>query len=82
MTENLLRKGNIESHEEYRPVDCVETDDVLSDKVQVCGPKFAELLGAVSVSIVADTCDVVCESVKPNINNMLGIEVNGNTPLK
>ncbi len=82
MTEYLLRKRNIESHEEYRPVDCVETDDVLADEVKVSGPELTELSGAVSVCIVADTCDIVGEGVEPNINYVLGVEVNGNSPLE
>ena len=38
MSEYLLRKRQIQGHQEDRPVNGMETDDILSDQMQVCRP--------------------------------------------
>ena len=38
MSEYLLGKGLFKGHKEYGPVDRMETDDVLSYKMKICGP--------------------------------------------
>ena len=40
MSEYLLRQGLTQCHQENRPVDRMETNDVLADQMQVCGPQF------------------------------------------
>jgi hypothetical protein len=56
------------AHQEGRPIDRVEADDVLADHVQVGRPVFLELL-ALSVGIT-DASDVVGESVNPHIHDV------------
>ena len=80
MSEYLFRKRQIQCHQKDRPVNGMETDDILTDQVQVCGPQLLVLLGAVAVCIVADTGDVVGQRIQPYIDNMLGIESHRDTP--
>ena len=82
VTEHLLRQRQVERHEENRPVDGVETDDVLADEVQVCRPITLELLGGVAVAVVTDAGDVVCERVEPNIHDVLVVKIDRNAPLE
>ena len=42
MSEYLLRKRKSQSHQEYRPVNGMETDDILSDQMKVCRPVLVE----------------------------------------
>ena len=82
MSEYLFRKWKIKSHKEDWPVNCMETDDIFSDQMKVCRPQFVELLCAVSVCVISDSCDIVCKSVKPYIYNVLWIEIYRNSPLE
>ena len=52
----------------------METDDVFSDQMQVCRPQLVELLGAVSVTVITDSGDVVGQCVQPYVGNVLRIE--------
>ena len=60
----------------------METDDVLSDQMQVCRPQFIELLRAVAVRVISDTCDIVCQRVKPYVSHVLRVEVNRDSPFE
>ena len=80
MSEYLLRQRLAQCHQENRPVDRMEPDDILADQVQVCGPQLLILFGAVAVCIVADTGDVVGQRIQPYIDDMLGIEGHRNPP--
>ena len=60
----------------------METDNILTDQVKICRPQLTELLCAVSVAVISDSCDIVCKSVKPYINNMLRIKIYRNSPFK
>ena len=80
MTEYLLGKGNIQSHEENRPVDGMETDDILTDQMEICRPVLIEKLAAIAICVITDTGDVVGQCIQPYIGNMLGIEINRNSP--
>ena len=60
----------------------METDDIFSDQVQVCRPEFVELFCAFAVAVVTDSCDIVCEGIKPYIYNMFRIEVYRDSPFK
>ena len=55
---NLLGKRLAERHEHNRPIDCVETDNVLSDNVNVCRPVFFIKLTA-AVRVIAESSDIV-----------------------
>ena len=74
MTKYLFRKRQIECHQEDRPVNGMETDDVFSDQMQVCRPQLVELLGAVSVTVITDSSDVVGQCIQPYIGNVLRVE--------
>ena len=60
----------------------METDDVFSDQMQVCRPEFVELFCAFAIAVVADSCDVVCEGVKPYIYNMFRVKVYRDSPFE
>ena len=51
MTEDLLRQRSAQGHQEDGPVDGVEADDVLADKVQVRRPVLLVERAVVSVSV-------------------------------
>ena len=82
MTKYLLRQRQIQSHQEDRPVDCMETNDVFSNEVKVCGPVFLEEVAALTVAVITDSGDVVGQGVKPYINHMLRIEVYRDSPFE
>ena len=60
----------------------METDDIFTDKVKICRPVFVEFLTAVSVAVIADTCDIVCQGIQPYINNMLRVKIYRNSPFE
>ena len=60
----------------------METDNILSDQVQVCRPVLIEKLRAVAVRIVSDSGDVVGQRIQPYINDMFRIKVYRDSPLK
>ena len=80
MTEYLLWQRLAHCHQENRPINCMETDNILSDQMQVSGPELLILLGAVAVSIITDTGDIVGQCIHPYINNMLLIKGHRNAP--
>ena len=82
MSEYLFRKRKIQRHQEDRPVNGMETNDIFSDQVKICRPIFVEFIAAVSVAVIADTCDIVCQSIQPYIYNVLRIEIYRDSPFK
>ena len=82
MSEYLFRKRKIQRHQEDRPVNRMETNDIFSDKVKVCRPVFVEFIAAVSVAVIADTCDIVCQGIQPYIYNMLRIKIYRDSPFE
>ena len=80
MAEYLLGKRKIQGHKENRPVNSMETDNVLSDQMKVCRPELMKLLRTVSVTVIANTGNVVGQSIQPYISNVLGIKGNRNSP--
>ena len=82
MTEDLLRQRLAESHQEDRPVDGMEADDVLSDEVQVRGPVLLIEVAVVSVRVVAQAGGVVAQSIQPHIDHVLRVEVHRDAPLE
>ena len=59
MTEYLFRKRNVKSHEHDRPVDCMESQDVLSDEMHVCRPVLFEAFFMISHWVVSEEGYVV-----------------------
>ncbi len=82
MSEYLLRQRLPQSHQEDRPVDGVETDDVLPDQVKVRGPELLVLLRAVPLRVIADSCDIVGQRVQPHINYVFVVKIHGNPPFE
>ena len=82
MSEHLLRKRKIQCHQEDRPVNCMETDNVFSDQVQICRPVLLKLLSAVSVTVISDSGNVVGQRIQPYINHMLRIKIYRNSPFE
>ena len=82
MTKHLLRKRKIKCHKENGPVNGMESYNVLSYKMQIRRPVFIKAFCGISVSIIADTGDIVAQSIKPHINHVLGVKVHRNTPVK
>ena len=82
MAEHLLGKRQAERHQEDRPVNRMETDNILSDQMQVCRPQFFKLLCTVSVRVIADSGNIVGKGVKPHICDMLRVKINGNSPFE
>ena len=82
MTEYLLGQGLIQCHQENRPVNCMEADDIFSDQMQISRPKLFILLAAVAFRIVADTGNIVGQRIQPYINNVFLIEINRDTPFE
>ena len=82
MTEHRLRQRQIERHQEDRPVDRVEADDVLSDHMQIGGPELFKEFGGFAAAFVSDAGDVVRERVEPDVDDVLRIEIDRNAPLE
>ena len=57
----------IQSHQEDWPVNGMETDDVLTDQMQVCWPVFLEHLAVVAVTVIAKSGDIVRQRIQPYI---------------
>ena len=73
MTENFLRERQTERHEEYRPVNAVESHDVLAYDVYGGGPQLSEILRLLLIAlirIVSDRGDIVRKRIKPHVNDM------------
>ena len=82
MPEHLLRQRQAQRHQEDRPVNRMETDDILSDQMKVRGPQLPELLCAVPVRVISDPRDIVGQRVQPHVGHMLRVKVNRAAPLK
>ncbi len=52
----------------------METDNIFSDQMKVCRPQFVKLLSTISLSIITDSSNVVCQSIQPYIHNVLRVE--------
>jgi hypothetical protein len=75
---NVLGKGHIHAHEHRGPDDGVEADDLLADKVDVGGPEL--IIIVVLVVHEAERRAVVEERVDPDVNDVAGVKVHGDTP--
>jgi len=78
MGEDPARRRDPGGHQEGRPVDRVEAQDVLADHVQIRRPEGAELL-ALGVRI-AGGGDVVGQRVEPDIHDMRRIARHRDAP--
>ena len=67
MAEHLLGQREIRAQQEGRPVDRVEADDVLADKMKVGGPELVPHLTAIGI---AEAGDVIGQRIDPNIHDV------------
>ena len=82
MAKYLLWQRQIQSHQEDRPVNGMETDDILSDQMQICRPVFLEHLTAVAITVIAKSGDIVRQRIQPYIGDMIRIEGDRNSPVE
>ncbi len=83
MPEHLLRQRNVQRHQDNRPVDGVETQNVLADDVYIGGPEFVEQFRLLRViGVVAERGDIVGKRIDPHIGDMLFVKGNRNAPLE
>ena len=60
----------------------METDNIFSDQMQIRRPQLFILFRAVSVRVVSDARDVIAQRIQPDIDHMLVVKVNGNSPFE
>ena len=61
----------------------MESDNILSDDMNVSGPERSELFALLVkalVGIISDSGYIVGKSIQPNVSYVLRIALNGNTP--
>ena len=80
VAEHLLGQGLAQRHQEDRPVNRVETDDVLADQVHVRRPEALVVLVMVAVRIIAAEGDIVGQRVQPDVDHMTGVKVHRDAP--
>ena len=79
MRPDLGRRLDVAGHQHRRPVDGVEPQDVLADRVDVGGPHPREPLGSVGV---ARGGDVVRERVEPDVADVLRVPGQRDAPVE
>ena len=82
MSEHLLRQRQIQRHEHDRPVDRMETQDVLADDVHIGRPILPEVFRAFSIRVIAQRRDIVAQRVDPDIDDMLRVKVDRDAPFE
>ena len=80
VAEDLFGKRHAQSHQEDRPVDGVETDDVLADQMKVGGPVLIKERITVAVGIVAQAGDIVAQRIEPHIDDVTGRKIDRDAP--
>ena len=82
MSKYLPGKRLAQRHQENRPVDRMETDDILADQMQIRRPQFLVLLRVLAIRLITDPGDIVGQRVQPYIDYMSVVEIYGNAPFK
>ena len=85
MTKDLFGKRKLKCHKENRPINSMESQNILAYNMHVCGPIFLEMLTLLFkalVRIVTDSGNIIRQSVKPYVYDVLVVEINGNSPLE
>ena len=78
MTEYLFGQRQVERHEHGGPDDRVEAHDLLADEMHVGGPELFKLV--ILVVAVAERGDVVGQRVDPHVDDVAGVEGDGDAP--
>ena len=79
VAEHPLGQRQIQSHQHGGPQDGVEAEDLLAHHVQVSRPELAVLV--VLLVAVAQSGDIVAQSIDPDVHGVLGVERHGDAPL-
>src|SRR5579864_2955821 len=83
MCNHSLGQRQVSSHEKCRPVDTMEANDLLADHVNIRRPIMLKFfLVRLILGPKAYGSAVVAQSVKPDVNHVLGITRDRNPPLK
>ena len=82
VAEHLLRKREVEAHQEDGPVDGMEADDVLADQMEVRRPVLLIQFTVIPVHVVSEAGDIVRKGIQPDIDHVLVVEVHGDPPLE
>src|SRR5580704_4356376 len=70
-------------HEKGRPIDAVETDDLLAHQLHIGGPEALEtLLVLGGVAAIAEGGDVVRQRIHPHVNHVLFIPWHRDAPVE
>ena len=80
VTVYLLRKRQIQRHQEDGPVDRMEADNVFPDQVNVRGPVAVHQIFLVVQ--IAQSRDVVRQRVHPDVDDVIRIEADRYTPVE
>ena len=59
MTKYLLRQRYVQSHQHDRPIYRMETDNILTNQMQICRPVFFHHRIIIAIQIIAQTCQVI-----------------------
>ena len=79
MAVDLFRQRQLGGHQERRPIDRVEANDVLADQMDVGGPVFGIVAGRVGI---ADRGHVGGQRVDPDVHHMIGRAGNLDPPVE
>src|SRR5699024_2496668 len=82
MSKHLLWKRKIQRHQDNRPVNCMETDNIVSDQMQICRPVFFKVFRVISIAVITDSSDIVGKGIQPYIDNVPFIKINRNSPFE
>ena len=77
---DMLRQREIQRHQDRRPDERVETDDLFCHDMNVSRPVFLEIV--IGVIPVAQSSNIVAQCIDPYIDDMLLIERYRNPPCK
>ena len=79
MAVDLLRQRDPGRHQESRPIDGVEADDVLADQMDVGRPVALPQLRIVRI---AEAGDVVGQRIEPDVHHMIGAARHRHAPVE
>ena len=82
MAVDMLGQGHIHAHQHGRPDDGVEADDFLADKMDIGRPEGLVIAVGVLVIHEAQRRGVVEQRVDPDVDDMLGVEIDRDAPLE
>ena len=82
MREHATRKRKTGGHQESRPVNGMEPEDVLADHMQVGRPEPAVALGIAERAVGRPSCcgDIVRQRIEPDIHHMRVVVRHRNAP--